>query len=414
MKIKVIVLSLALIISSVCSKSSNTKEYVEKGKKALESKNFTDASKFFKKACDGGCYNLGYMYENGEGVSQDKSKAVQLFKKGCDGGDAKSCTNLGVMYDYGKGVSKDKVKAAQYYKKACDGGCAMGCTGLGYMYINGKCVSQDKVKAVQLFKKGCDGGDAGGCYNLGYMYENGEGVSQDKSKAVQLYKKGCDGGDTKSCINLGYMYENGEGVSQDKVKAVQLYKKGCDGGEALGCTNLDQTSSTESKLYLKNHVDNLANKVPKQNYIAITSFHGATSDLVMMERKDKKMKLIVKHLVGKQHDIVFSNINYSTFQQADKDVIKDIIKNLEGLMYDKDTLQIIQKEANKIKTIKDLRTMLKNLNKRQTVWQATKDLRLDDAAFYIWDWIRDKIRSDDGKAAIRKKFQQIVDMELKQ
>ena len=56
-----------------------------------------------KKACDSGnmrgCYNLGVMYTNGDGVEKDFGKAVQLFKKACDGGDMDGCRNLGVMYE---------------------------------------------------------------------------------------------------------------------------------------------------------------------------------------------------------------------------------------------------------------------------------------------------------------------------
>jgi TPR repeat protein len=83
------------------------------------------------KACDGGyaigCSNLGSMYLNGDGVRQDKFKAVELYTKACDGRNAGGCSNLGVMYDNGDGVRQDKSKALQLFGKACDmkneGGC---------------------------------------------------------------------------------------------------------------------------------------------------------------------------------------------------------------------------------------------------------------------------------------------------
>jgi TPR repeat protein len=34
----------------------------------------------------GACVDLGWMYDNGEGVRQDKVKAVELYTKACDGG----------------------------------------------------------------------------------------------------------------------------------------------------------------------------------------------------------------------------------------------------------------------------------------------------------------------------------------
>ena len=52
-------------------------------------------SKLLTKVCNGGkakaCYNLGLMYANGEGITQNKPKAVELFKKACDAGIAQAC-----------------------------------------------------------------------------------------------------------------------------------------------------------------------------------------------------------------------------------------------------------------------------------------------------------------------------------
>ncbi|AFX91420.1 secreted protein [Helicobacter pylori Aklavik117] len=43
--------------------------------------------KYFKKACDlkegMGCYNLGVLYQNGEGVEKDLKKATQYYQKAC-------------------------------------------------------------------------------------------------------------------------------------------------------------------------------------------------------------------------------------------------------------------------------------------------------------------------------------------
>ena len=49
-----------------------------------------------------------YHLANIKGVRQDKFKAVELFTKACDGGNAIGCFNLGVMYSNGEGVRQDK------------------------------------------------------------------------------------------------------------------------------------------------------------------------------------------------------------------------------------------------------------------------------------------------------------------
>jgi TPR repeat protein len=86
--------------------------------------------------------------------------ALQLA---CSGGDAKSCFDLGVLYEGGNGVPKDKAKAAGFYRKACDAGSAGGCFALGLMYKWGKGVPQNRAKATEFYQKACDAGLAAAC-----------------------------------------------------------------------------------------------------------------------------------------------------------------------------------------------------------------------------------------------------------
>ncbi|MDO8455275.1 MAG: SEL1-like repeat protein, partial [Sulfurimonas sp.] len=40
-----------------------------------------------------GCYNLGLMYYNGQGVKQNYFMTVELFKQACAYGDVQGCKN---------------------------------------------------------------------------------------------------------------------------------------------------------------------------------------------------------------------------------------------------------------------------------------------------------------------------------
>jgi len=106
-------------------------DLLEDGLQEHEKGNYKKATELFGKACDGGnmsaCYNSGLMYDNGDGVRQDKVKAKELYTKACDGGYMGACYNLGVMHDNGDGVRQDKVKAKELFGKACDGGYMNGC-----------------------------------------------------------------------------------------------------------------------------------------------------------------------------------------------------------------------------------------------------------------------------------------------
>ena len=65
-------------------------------------------------------YSLGLMYEDGEGVPQDYSNAMEWYLKAGNQGDAKAQHKLGGMYGNGKGVSQDYSKAMEWYLKAAN------------------------------------------------------------------------------------------------------------------------------------------------------------------------------------------------------------------------------------------------------------------------------------------------------
>jgi TPR repeat protein len=52
-------------------------------------------------------YNLGVMYANGQGISQDSAQAAQWYRQAAEQGYATAQYNLGVMYASGLGVSQD-------------------------------------------------------------------------------------------------------------------------------------------------------------------------------------------------------------------------------------------------------------------------------------------------------------------
>jgi TPR repeat protein len=93
------------------------------------SKDAAQAVALIRKGCDGGivngCVELGKIYRDGiggtiwTGVMKDTAQAVTLFLKACDSGNADGCLFLGEVYDSGDGVPQNKPKAVELYRKAC-------------------------------------------------------------------------------------------------------------------------------------------------------------------------------------------------------------------------------------------------------------------------------------------------------
>jgi hypothetical protein len=60
-------------------------------------------------------FNLGYMYNNGHGVTQDYAEAAQWWRKAADQGFAKAQLALGSMYESGHGVAQNSIIAYALY-----------------------------------------------------------------------------------------------------------------------------------------------------------------------------------------------------------------------------------------------------------------------------------------------------------
>ena len=65
------------------------------------------------------CRSLGEMQYNGLGAKKDAKAAAASFKKACDGGDCKGCTLLGDLYQLGEGVDRDLSKARHLHQIGC-------------------------------------------------------------------------------------------------------------------------------------------------------------------------------------------------------------------------------------------------------------------------------------------------------
>lgn len=156
----------------------------------------------------------------------------------------KACSDLGVMYAQGGGVTQDHLEALKLYGKACDGGNALGCYNLAYIYDHGiydydangysKAVLKiDGLQAANIYTKSCNGGVATACYNLGGKFLVGASMQKDSFKAAQLFEKACDGEDMRGCSMLGFFYEEGKVIKKNLYKATKLYEKACNGGHKL-------------------------------------------------------------------------------------------------------------------------------------------------------------------------------------
>lgn len=141
---------------------------------------------------------LGFIYEEGDGVQQDHAEAARWFRLAADQDDAMAQISLGDLYAHGDGVQQSDAEALQWYRRAVDQSEPLACYRLGLMYYNGWGVKQDYAKALRLFVKSTQERDGTVIENadilIGDIYFHGLGTAQSLQEAKYWYFRAAERG----------------------------------------------------------------------------------------------------------------------------------------------------------------------------------------------------------------------------
>ena len=118
-----ICLTLAVLLGSLgCSGGAD----FDKGLAAAKSGDFATALREWRPLAEDGHaksqYNLGVLYDNGDGVPQDYKTALQWYTLAAEQGHAHAQHNLGYRYYEGQGVIQDDVYAHMWFNIAAASG----------------------------------------------------------------------------------------------------------------------------------------------------------------------------------------------------------------------------------------------------------------------------------------------------
>ena len=100
------------------------------------------------------CYLLGNMYRYGWGTNRDYEIAKRMYERGIEFGyTAHGEAELGWMYQVGQGVAADSSKAIEYYRKSAERGSILGLYRLAVCSLTGIGTDQDDSTAIELFTR---------------------------------------------------------------------------------------------------------------------------------------------------------------------------------------------------------------------------------------------------------------------
>ena len=144
-------------------------------------------------------YHLGISYADGEGLTQDFSKATEWHGAVPRNKDIPersmrwACRIIEV-----KALQKDFVEAANWFHKSAEQRYAPAQVNLGGMYYDGEGRTQDYVKAAMWWRRDAEQNQSPAQFNLGMLYAKGRGVSQNIDEAIKWYMRAAEQGNVEA------------------------------------------------------------------------------------------------------------------------------------------------------------------------------------------------------------------------
>lgn len=201
------------------------------------------AFSYLEKGCELGnpsCqFALGTALFKGEGIKQNKRRAIDLLQKSATKEDVKALNYYGqllqkgvVIFEAGDDdielpvvlLKKNEEEAVKFFGIAASRFNPEGLYHYGTVLLNGRGVPKDTRRALIFIKKSAELGFPDGICQLAEMLENGIEVQKDLEKAAKLYKQAADNGSKAAAIRYGRMCLQGIGVPKNEEEAANYFK----------------------------------------------------------------------------------------------------------------------------------------------------------------------------------------------
>jgi len=190
-------------------------------------------------------YNLGTIYAEGRGVTQDMDTARNYWAQAAGAGHVRAMHNLALSLIADAGM-RDEVQADDEYDQAMhllEQASAEGFPNsqytLGKMYQYGLSVPQNDEEAARLFTEAANQGYANAQYNLGKLYRDGRGVPRDEEMSIHYFQLAAAQGHAGAQNRLATRYARGEGVEQNDVIALMWASLAAEQGDERASENRD-------------------------------------------------------------------------------------------------------------------------------------------------------------------------------
>jgi len=168
-----------------CLAHANT---LEEAKLKLSQKDFVAAHAIYLTLANQNdakaCYNLGLMYQDGDGVTQNLDEAVKWYTKSASLDYKEAQYLLASMVFRREIQSISYERATQYYQQAAELGHVKSQLNLGMLYYRGDIIAQDLAVSFKWLKLAASNNNSEAQGYIANMYLQGVGVQEDTVKAA--------------------------------------------------------------------------------------------------------------------------------------------------------------------------------------------------------------------------------------
>lgn len=134
--------------------------------------------------------------------------AAALVLQAARAGHPTATYEMGYLYENGDGVPQNPVLSAQWYMKAAQMGQPAGEAAVGLLYETGNQVPDDWLEAAKWYMRSAQQGSAKGEFRLGRAYEYGIGVPVNLNEAATWYEKAAAQGNSQAAYFAQYIRNN--------------------------------------------------------------------------------------------------------------------------------------------------------------------------------------------------------------
>ena len=233
-------ISTCLMLCALLSTSLTQANTLEEAKQKLAEKDFAAAHAIYLSLANQNdakaCYNLGLMYQDGDGVAKNLDEAVKWYTKSANLGYKEAQYTLGALVFQRQIQTISYSQAVTYYEQAAQQGHVKSQLNLGMLYFRGDVIAQDLSAAVQWLSLAASNNNSEAQGYMAQLYQQGAGVEQDTVKAAMWLMLAMQNEDKRFINRHTKMlnYVSAQMTEEQKTAAKQLAAQ-CNSQQLKGC-----------------------------------------------------------------------------------------------------------------------------------------------------------------------------------